>query len=83
MAIAGFGWSGTAAEAGGSKPRIYVSLGDSLAASFQPGPASNHKGYVEDLWRDLRGDIAGLTHQKFGCAWRDHPDDDRWRSLAV
>jgi lysophospholipase L1-like esterase len=46
---------------------FYVSLGDSLAAGFQPGQGRTREGYVDQLWRGIRETIPSLVVRKFGC----------------
>ncbi len=54
------------ARAGATGDPIYVSLGDSLAAGYQPDGAQR-MGYVDDLWRTVRGTIPALEMRAFGC----------------
>jgi lysophospholipase L1-like esterase len=53
--------------AGTGGDSFYVSLGDSLAAGYQPGQGKTQKGYVDDLWRSVRQAIPALELRKFGC----------------
>lgn len=46
---------------------IYVSLGDSLAVGYMPGRGPTDRGYVDQLWRRVRGDVADLQQTAFGC----------------
>jgi lysophospholipase L1-like esterase len=55
------------ARATSSGDPVYVSLGDSLSAGFQPGRGATRKGYVDDLWRDVRATVPRLDMRKFGC----------------
>lgn len=55
------------ARAISGSPSFYVSLGDSLSVGYQPGPGLTRKGYVDDLWRSVRGTIPGLQMRKLGC----------------
>lgn len=55
------------AHAGTTDGPFYVSLGDSLAASYMPGQGLTEKGYVEDLWRVTSDAVPGLQMQKFAC----------------
>ncbi|MEO8425073.1 MAG: SGNH/GDSL hydrolase family protein [Actinomycetota bacterium] len=55
------------ARAGTTDDAFYVSLGDSLAVGYQPGPGGNGEGYVDDLWRSVRETIPTLQMQKFSC----------------
>ncbi len=45
----------------------YLSLGDSLAAGFQPPPVSHGYGYANQLYRHVRQEIPGLLLTKLGC----------------
>lgn len=56
-----------AAHAGIGTP-TYLALGDSLATGFQPGRGETTKGYVHDLWRDLREQIPELSLRNVGCS---------------
>ena len=53
-----------AARGGGD---VYLALGDSLAAGFQPGRGDTSKGYVDDLWRTFASQIDGLGLRNVGC----------------
>jgi len=44
----------------------YVSVGDSMAAGFEPIERFTH-GYANQLYRDVRGEIPGLRLKKLGC----------------
>ncbi|MDE2059797.1 MAG: SGNH/GDSL hydrolase family protein [candidate division NC10 bacterium] len=46
--------------------KYYVSLGDSLAAGFQP-TGSFAQGYADQLFTALRAKTSGLQHVKLGC----------------
>lgn len=46
--------------------RYYLSLGDSLAESFQPNGGLTH-GYTEEVFKAIRGDFDQLRHVKLGC----------------
>lgn len=53
-------------------PRFYLSLGDSLAAGFQPiGPAADDhrtdEGYADQLWALARATMPDLELVKLGC----------------
>ena len=61
-----------AATAGGVTPRYYLSLGDSIAAGWQPDPVTGVSGFTDEaytdvLYRKLRRDLPGLRHVKLGC----------------
>lgn len=45
----------------------YVSLGDSLAAGYQP-TGSFDQGYADQLFTALQAKISGLRHVKLGCS---------------
>jgi lysophospholipase L1-like esterase len=45
----------------------YLSLGDSLAAGFQPVDRTHNRGYTDQLWRQMRKVIPGLEQKKLGC----------------
>lgn len=49
----------------------YLSLGDSLAAGYQPpfsrNPAALHQGYADQLFKIVRSEIAQLRLVKLGC----------------
>ena len=52
--------------------RYYLSLGDSIAAGWQPDPVTGqsrftNQGYPDQLYRSLREAVPGLAHQKMGC----------------
>jgi lysophospholipase L1-like esterase len=58
--------------AGATGPRYYISLGDSVAAGWQPDPLTGaasitNQGYADQLYRRLRDAVPGLQHQKMGC----------------
>ena len=44
----------------------YLSLGDSLAESYQPNGGLTH-GYTEEVFKAIRGDFDQLRHVKLGC----------------
>ena len=44
----------------------YLSLGDSLAESYQPNGGLTH-GYTEEVFKAIRGDFDQLRHIKLGC----------------
>jgi lysophospholipase L1-like esterase len=52
-------------------PRYYLSLGDSVAAGWQPDEAGvghyTRQGYTDVLFRRLQEEIPGLRHMKLGC----------------
>lgn len=62
------GLVGTVADAGAAdtEPTYYVSLGDSLAAGYQPVGSFN-RGYANQLYRKAREEIPGLRLIKLGC----------------
>jgi lysophospholipase L1-like esterase len=53
------------ADAGEATP-YYLSLGDSLAESFQPIGGLTH-GYTEAVFKAIRTDVDRLRHVKLGC----------------
>jgi lysophospholipase L1-like esterase len=59
------------ASAGAAAPRYYLSLGDSIAAGWQPDASGvgqfTNQGYTDQLYRRMRGAIPGLQHVKLGC----------------
>lgn len=55
-----------AAQAGGGGSVFYLSLGDSLAAGFQPNGVTG-KGYVDDLWRSIQQRIPALRLRNVAC----------------
>lgn len=59
-------FAGSAARAYGGGHRYYVSLGDSVAAGFQPS-GQIRKGYVDHLVRRVRETIPSLLTRKFAC----------------
>jgi lysophospholipase L1-like esterase len=67
-AVLGGGLVGTAGDAGAAdrQPTYYVSLGDSLAAGYQPVGSFN-RGYANQLYRATREEIPGLRLNKLGC----------------
>ena len=54
------------ARAADSGPTYYVSLGDSLAAGYQPVGSFN-RGYANQLYRAAREELPGLRLNKLGC----------------
>jgi lysophospholipase L1-like esterase len=50
----------------GEATRYYLSLGDSLAESFQPIGGLTH-GYTEAVFKAIRADVDQLRHVKLGC----------------
>jgi lysophospholipase L1-like esterase len=50
----------------GETTHYYLSLGDSLAESFQPNGGLTH-GYTEAVFKAIRGDSDQLRHVKLGC----------------
>ena len=60
------------ASAGTVAPQYYLSLGDSVAAGWQPDPLTGqpgltNQGYTDQLFRRLRDAVPGLQHEKMGC----------------
>jgi lysophospholipase L1-like esterase len=65
-AMMGTALAGTAAASPATSISYYVSVGDSMAAGFQPiGPFA--RGYANQLYRDVQGQIPGLRLNKLGC----------------
>jgi lysophospholipase L1-like esterase len=60
------GPAGAMAPARASTPVYYLSLGDSLAASYQPNGDVQH-GYAEQLFAAAHQDDPNLTLHKLGC----------------
>jgi lysophospholipase L1-like esterase len=56
----------TTAASANPPPRYYVSLGDSLAASYQPNGDLEH-GYTEQLYSALHAPRPSLRLVKLGC----------------
>lgn len=54
------------AYASAGRARYYVSLGDSVAAGFQPSGQVG-KGYVDDLVRRVRASIPSVRARRFAC----------------
>jgi hypothetical protein len=54
------------AQAGAPDDLFYVSLGDSLAAGYQPS-GERRMGYVDDLWRSVRDAIPALRRRRLAC----------------
>ncbi len=53
-------------------PRYYVSLGDSLAAGYQPDKKTGEGSVTDDAYTDqiyqrIKGHIKNLEHEKLGC----------------
>jgi lysophospholipase L1-like esterase len=70
MAAAVLALSGQSAAQAAAPPvrtTYYVSLGDSLAQGYQPGPGNTDQGYADDLHAVLRITQPGLRLVKFGC----------------
>lgn len=70
-ALLAFGASGAApAGATGRQAHYYVSLGDSLAAGYQPDADRNVPGvsYTDQLYLRLKAHDPGLRHAQFGCS---------------
>lgn len=66
------GLAAVPASAASVPPKYYVSLGDSVAAGWQPDPETGvagltNQGYADQLYRRLRDAIPGLMHKKMGC----------------
>jgi lysophospholipase L1-like esterase len=59
---------GVPAARAGDGTVSYLALGDSLSTGFQPGRGETTKGYVHDLWRDMREQIPGLGLRNVGCS---------------
>jgi len=57
--------SGTRAARGGGD--VYLALGGSLAAGFQPERGDTSKGYVDDLWETFASQYPGLGLRNVGC----------------
>ena len=53
-----------------SKPvtDYYVSLGDSLAAGYQPNAGNTDESYTDQLYKKLKKNDPGLVHVKLGCS---------------
>jgi lysophospholipase L1-like esterase len=58
--------SPVAGDAASGGPVSYLALGDSLAFGEQPNGVSG-KGYVDDLWRDVRQEIPSLRLRNVSC----------------
>ena len=68
--------------AAGSPPdRVYLALGDSLAASFQP-TGDTHNGYVEQVYELEQAQIPDLRLVKLGCPGERTNTIDRPRRLC-
>ncbi len=55
------------APADGS-PHYYLSLGDSLARGYMPGPGDTDQGYADDLFATLKAKDPDLQLVKLGCS---------------
>jgi lysophospholipase L1-like esterase len=66
MVLFVFAGGAPTAQADTGRRQFYVSLGDSVAAGFQPS-GQIRKGYVDDLVRSVRQTIPSLRAQKFAC----------------
>jgi lysophospholipase L1-like esterase len=67
VALGGLAVSSSPARAdAGEDIHYYLSLGDSLAESFQPNGGLTH-GYTEAVFKAIRGDFDRLRHVKLGC----------------
>jgi lysophospholipase L1-like esterase len=63
------GTAGTAQAAEKHRPVYYVSLGDSLAAGYQPDvDGDTTAGYTEMVYAALKKDRPNLRHIKLGCS---------------
>jgi lysophospholipase L1-like esterase len=51
-----------------STPTYYVSLGDSLAKGYMPGPGDTNQGYADDLYVQLHLTHPTLQLVKLGCS---------------
>jgi lysophospholipase L1-like esterase len=58
--------AGTASASPATETTYYVSVGDSMAAGFQPNGRFT-RGYADQLYREVRGEIPGLRLNKLGC----------------
>lgn len=61
--------------------RVYLALGDSLAASFQPN-GDTHHGYAEQLFQLRQADIPDLQLIKLACPGERTNTIDRTRHLC-
>lgn len=64
--------AGAAPKAPAPPVTYYLSLGDSVAAGWQPNPDTGvasitSEGYTDQLYRRLRDAVPGLVHQKMAC----------------
>lgn len=60
---------GFTAPATAAEPTYYVSLGDSLAAGYQPNTREDEPvSYTDDLYATLRESDPGLVHIRLGCS---------------
>jgi lysophospholipase L1-like esterase len=66
VAVALFGGATPASADDSSSVHYYLSLGDSLAESFQPNGVFD-QGYAEQLYADLKAQDATLKLVKLGC----------------
>jgi lysophospholipase L1-like esterase len=74
--------AGEKAPTAGSPPdRVYLALGDSLAASFQP-TGDTHNGYVEQIYQLEQAQIPDLRLVKLGCPGERTNTIDRPRRLC-
>lgn len=56
-------------EATAAEPTYYVSLGDSLAAGYQPDTRKDEPvSYTDDLFATLRASDPNLQHIRLGCS---------------
>jgi lysophospholipase L1-like esterase len=51
-----------------ASPHYYVSLGDSLARGYMPGPGDTDQGYADDLFATLHAKDPSLVLVKLGCS---------------
>ena len=58
--------SSPASADAGEATHYYLSLGDSLAESYQPIGGLTH-GYTDEVFKAIRGDFDQLRHIKLGC----------------
>jgi len=70
-----------APTAGSPRDRVYLGLGDSLAASFQP-TGDTHNGYVEQVYQLEQAQIPDLQLVKLGCPGERTSTIDRPRRLC-
>ena len=67
-------------SAGSPSARVYLALGDSLAASFQP-TGDTHDGYAEQVAQLEQARIPDLRLVKLGCPGERTTTNDRQRRL--